>query len=489
MSDKWWLPLILLVVFASIFTATEAKSQTIELMNFQDRWAILVGVGAYPESSGISPLVHPSDDVQKLKDVLITRGAFEPSNIEVLIDEQATRKGLEGAFQKLRSGIKANDLLLFYFSGRGARVSGLYADDEQDGLNECLLLYDSTRKSEGNFFRDAELGQLLNSLKAKRTVIIIDACYTAFNRNTKAITTSDDAAASNNQRDGIKNDYIPNGAMILEACAPDTETLDGVFTSSLVDTFRDDKAHGADGIITIQEAWEYLQTVLPNQRPQLDRIGVLKPISLIQPLIKITSQPSGAEIFVDNIQLLDESSQPAITPVSITLSVGEYNIKLQKWGYRIHLLSREVDAPGKQEPVPLKLEPVSIRGKLVYENSDKPIVDANVLLDPLEYETKTNNQGEFVFNDWEQYKIKTNEKYRVQVRDEKNRLPFREVSIELGKDFYEDKTIGTISLNDLAYERRMASLRDIGIIIAILIGVIAAAVWFLIIRPKRIREY
>jgi len=162
---------------------------------------------------------------------------------------------------------------------------------------------------------------------------------------------------------------------------------------------------------------------------------------------------------------------------------------LQKWGYRIHLLSREVDAPGKQEPVPLKLEPVSIRGKLVYENSDKPIVDANVLLDPLEYETKTNNQGEFVFNDWEQYKIKTNEKYRVQVRDEKNRLPFREVSIELGKDFYEDKTIGTISLNDLAYERRMASLRDIGIIIAILIGVIAAAVWFLIIRPKRIREY
>jgi len=40
---------------------TEAKSQTIELTNFQERWAILVGVGAYPDGSGI-PTIELTED-------------------------------------------------------------------------------------------------------------------------------------------------------------------------------------------------------------------------------------------------------------------------------------------------------------------------------------------------------------------------------------------------------------------------------------------
>ncbi len=490
MSGKRWFIPISLVILINIFVTTRAGSQTIELTTFQERWAILVGVGAYPESSGIPPLEHPKDDVQKLQNVLVTRGAFEQSNIETLINEQATREGLEAVFQKIRTRVKASDLVIFYFSGRGARVkSGLYADTEWDGLNECLLLYDSTRKAAEKFFRDAELGQRLGSLKAKRIVVIIDACYSASDRRAKAITTVDDTAAIGGQRDGIINDYLPRGTMILEACAPDAETFDGIFTPQLVEALQDDAAHSADGIITLQETWEYLQTVLPNQRPQLNRTGVLKPISLTQPLVTINSQPSGAEVFVDN-KLLDESGQPVTTPVSIALPIGEHQIKLRKWGYLIPPPSPiKVDAPGKQEPLHLMLEPASIKGKLLYENSGNPVEGTNVRLDPLGYETTTNTQGKFAFNDWERYEIHPGVKYQIQILDKKDRVPFQEKSLELGEAFYEDKTIDTFSLRKLALERWMMVLRYFAIGMPILVGAIAATVWFWKIRPARIAEY
>ena len=103
MSGKRWFLLISLVVLTNIFVTTRAGSQTIELTTFQERWALLVGVGAYPENSGIPPLEHPPDDVQKLQSVLVTRGAFEPSHIIPLIDDQATREGLIDEFKKLGS--------------------------------------------------------------------------------------------------------------------------------------------------------------------------------------------------------------------------------------------------------------------------------------------------------------------------------------------------------------------------------------------------
>ena len=489
MSAKRWL--IFLVVLVFIFATPEAKSQTIELTTFQERWAILVGVGAYPEDSGIPPLEHPKDDVQKLREILITRGAFKPSHIEILTDDQATREGLESAFKNFRKDVKPSDLLIFYFSGRGARVqSGLYADTEQDGLNECLLLYDSTRKVEENFFRDAELGQLLGSLKAKRIVIIIDACYSASDNRAKAITTAADSDATSVQRDGIINDYMPRGkTVILEACTPDVETFDGVFTQRLIETLRDDTAHGADGIITLEETQKSLQMVLSNQRPQLKKTGVLRAISLIQPLVTISSNPSGAEVFVDNTQLLDETKQPVTTLVSIALPIGEHQINLQKWGYiSPEPISIKVDAPGKQKPVHRTLKPASIKGKLVYQNSGKPVVDANVWLEPLGYETTTNKRGEFSFDDWEQYKIYPGVEYQVQIRDEKNRVPFREESFK-PEEFYEEKTISTFRLPNLAAEQQSVLPRNVMIVIIILVGATAAMVWFWKIRPERIAAY
>jgi len=460
---------------------TDAKSQTID---FQNRCAILVGVGAYPESSGIPTLEHPSDDVQKLRDVLITRGAFEPSNIKSLTNAQATGEGLKTAFEDFRSNVKANDLFLFYFSGHGARVkSGFYVDEERDGLNECLLLYDSIRRTEQNYLRDSELGQLLGSLKAKR-IIIIDACYSAGDKHAKAITT-DDAAV--NQRDGIINDYMPQGTVILEACAPDQKTFDGVFTSRLVKVLQDDTLHGADGIITLEETWKDLQKILRDQSPQLNRIGVSKPIFLIQPLVTISSQPNGAEVFVDDKQLLDENRQPATTPISIILPIGKYQFKLRKWGYRIppDSFSFKVEEPGKQESMLPKLESASIRGKLVYENSGKPVVGANARLEPLGYGTTTNTQGEFVFNDWEQYKIRPGVKYQVQILDEKERVPFHEEPLELQGEFYEDIPIDTFSLRNLAREQMMMFLRYFGIVMAVLVSIIVVVVWLWKRRKRR----
>ena len=71
-------------------------------------------------------------------------------------------------------------------------------------------------------------------------------------------------------------------------------------------------------------------------------------------------------------------------------------------------------APGQQSPLPQRLKPASIRGKLVYENSGKLIAGVKVKLSPLGYEATTDSKGEFEFNDWETHRIQEGKEYRIQ---------------------------------------------------------------------------
>ena len=384
-----------------------------EFIDFRERWAILIGVGKYSDAD-ILPLFSPEHDVNEMKEVLIKRGGFldDDNHITTLIDEQATYKGIEEAFDKLSNKVmRQHDFVLFYFSGRGARIADdLYPDFEEDGLDECLLLYDAVKgETKNKFLRDDELVQLLNSLNAKGIAIIVDSCYSGTDKREKGIPELD--KGNDKPRDGITaSDYLSTDitTIILEACAPDEVTLDGatkqsksLFTEKLIKSLEnDDVDSNRDGVIAFDELHLHLKKALSQQTPNL--VGkVVEKTPIILPYVPITSEPSNAQIFVDG------KDKKITTPNNIILlDLQEHQLKLKKAGYHDWLSKlKAFNKPGEQKEIKAQLNPIVVTGRLV-DKSKKLIEGARVTLrlkaEELTIgETTTGSDGYFSFSDWQ----------------------------------------------------------------------------------------
>jgi uncharacterized caspase-like protein len=88
------------------------------------RYALLVGVGQYPELAPELQLKAPVNDVRLLRDVLIQRG-FEAANIELLADgvqgaKLPTQAAIVSSLQALATRVAVGDTVVLHFSGHGS---------------------------------------------------------------------------------------------------------------------------------------------------------------------------------------------------------------------------------------------------------------------------------------------------------------------------------------------------------------------------------
>ena len=151
----------------------------------QRKIALIVAIGQYPANSGWGNL-SSLNDIKYIKAGLLKHG-FSESEINVLLDQQATRAGILNALDELYRRAELNDVVVFHFSGHGQQI---YDDnkDEIDGYDEALIPYDAaarydpvTYKGE-NHLRDDELGNKLKLIREKigakgSLVVMVDACH------------------------------------------------------------------------------------------------------------------------------------------------------------------------------------------------------------------------------------------------------------------------------------------------------------------------
>ena len=157
-----------------------------QLLQAQQKRAVIVAVGDYPATSGIRS-VHAANDIPLIKSALQKLG-FKPQDIQVLKDAQATKAGIIKAITtQLIDKSKPGDVAYFHFSGHGQQIQDKDGD-EVDGFDEALLPYDALMEFipglyEGqNHLADDELGLLYNRLQKKlgangHFLLTIDACH------------------------------------------------------------------------------------------------------------------------------------------------------------------------------------------------------------------------------------------------------------------------------------------------------------------------
>lgn len=88
-------------------------------------WALLIGINQYQH---VPPLATAVQDARAVREVLVERYGFAPERIMALLDEQATRAGIEGALYQLGRKAGPDDSVLIYYAGHGQ-----YDDDGRLG--------------------------------------------------------------------------------------------------------------------------------------------------------------------------------------------------------------------------------------------------------------------------------------------------------------------------------------------------------------------
>lgn len=140
--------------------------------------ALLVGINKYPGNQ--MALRGCVNDVLLQKHLLVYRFGFNPNDIKILLDEQATRKGILTAFeQHLINQAKPGDTVVFHFSGHGSQIQDP-DKDEPDGLNGTLVPIDSGYQPNGGEVQDImghTLFLLMYALKTDNVTVVLDSCH------------------------------------------------------------------------------------------------------------------------------------------------------------------------------------------------------------------------------------------------------------------------------------------------------------------------
>ncbi|MEX2176618.1 MAG: caspase family protein [Pirellulaceae bacterium] len=137
--------------------------------------ALLVGINNYQHVSDLRGCVS---DVEKYKSLLADAFDFPRAGLHTLIDEEAVKAKLKTEWDWLLKGAKPGDQLVFMMAGHGSQTAD-QGDDEPDGVDELLCLYDMDFDDPGSYLLDDELHRLAKRLpEGVSLTIVLDCCHT-----------------------------------------------------------------------------------------------------------------------------------------------------------------------------------------------------------------------------------------------------------------------------------------------------------------------
>lgn len=147
--------------------------------------ALLVGINQYSEL----PLEGCLNDVDLQRNLLIHRFGFNPRDILVVADQEATREGILTAFEEhLIKQAQPGDVVVYHYSGHGSRIADpnpiLNEWERRQGLNGTFVPIDSELPvgypEVGGSVKDImghTLYLLMSALKTENVSVILDSCF------------------------------------------------------------------------------------------------------------------------------------------------------------------------------------------------------------------------------------------------------------------------------------------------------------------------
>lgn len=147
----------------------------------QTKRALVIGLGEQQDKAW--------NKINGDKDVPLVQGMLKSAgfkSVTALVNRQATKAGIIGAFRKMAASCKQGDVVYVHYSGHGQQMTDVH-NDEKDGLDECWIPYDAYRKASATYhgekhLTDDELNVYLNAIRHKigakgKLLVVLDACH------------------------------------------------------------------------------------------------------------------------------------------------------------------------------------------------------------------------------------------------------------------------------------------------------------------------
>lgn len=237
-----------------------------------ERWAVVIGIGAY-EDPAIPHLRFSVADAELFYSLLTERAGFRKDHVLLLTDRTERRPTLRdlkyalGTFLARSAG--KDDLVVIYYAGHGAPEvdpRGI----ESDGLAKYLVPIDANA---ADLYSTAlpmdEFQTIFSRIEAERVVVFLDACYsgaaggrTFASRRTRA-TRVDDLFLERLTRS--RGRAIITAARSSEVSLELAELGHGLFTYYLVTGLRGAADLDLDGIVALQELYQYLEQTIARK--------------------------------------------------------------------------------------------------------------------------------------------------------------------------------------------------------------------------------
>ena len=209
-------------------------------------WAVVVGVGKY---TAMPSLKFTDDDAFRFYSHLKSPegGALPDEQVEILVDEAASRENILKAMRRLFLQADENDVVLFYFSGHG--LEGCFLPVDFDGYNNKL--------------RHEEIRQILKQSKAKHKLCIADACHSGTLDYSGPLASKGPAPVSLT-RFYQAFEEADGGIALLMSSKPEELSLEdhglrqGVFTYYVLRGMKGAADTNNDYIVSIKELYTYV---------------------------------------------------------------------------------------------------------------------------------------------------------------------------------------------------------------------------------------
>lgn len=227
-------------------------------------WAVVIGIDKYPK---VRQLKYAVNDSRLFYDYLVERNLIPADNVTLLLDQDATLEKIKSVLgTTLKNKAGKGDMVIIYFAGHGATEKDNFSPDG-DGLEKYLLPYNADLNDlYSTALPMGELSRIFNRISSERLIYIADSCYSGASGGRTIGLTGMRANISDAFMDRVasgKGRVIITASGANEVSAENDDLKHGVFTYYLIEGLKGKADTDKDGIITVDEAYNYVTVNVP----------------------------------------------------------------------------------------------------------------------------------------------------------------------------------------------------------------------------------
>lgn len=226
-----------------------------------ERYALVIGINDY-EDDGFEDLDFAEADARLFRDTLVGHGFFpdDEDHVRLLTGTEADRNGITDGLSWLIDSAGENDFVVIFFAGHGAR----------EGERASWVAHDSSASNPVRTgLRSSILSADIGEIRARKVLIVIDACHAA--ATTEGVTTrGSDDEESRKIVEQLGEKFLGTGRATLasstdsQLSAEDASLGHGVFTHFIVEAMQGGADKDEDGVVTLDEIKNHVYQHVTN---------------------------------------------------------------------------------------------------------------------------------------------------------------------------------------------------------------------------------